>query len=189
MLRGSTASRRGAGALHVGALAALFPMSFSRLSPDRYVRPGVRDERNRYFVRLSSLVDASKPPRTPSHRNVTALLGTLALQGGPISWVSTHRVHHAHSDQEDDPHHPALPALPGPISSGCFFPKPTAEKHAAEYDRASTDLTADPYYVFLDAISCSCSWLALLLCAFGGWSWIIWGIFVRSCWSTTSHGL
>ncbi len=35
---------------------------------------------------------------------IAGLLGTLALQGGPISWVATHRVHHAHSDEDDDPH-------------------------------------------------------------------------------------
>src|SRR5215510_2061054 len=32
--------------------------------------------------------------------------GTLALEGGPIQWVTTHRIHHAHADREDDPHTP-----------------------------------------------------------------------------------
>lgn len=32
--------------------------------------------------------------------------GTLALEGGPIFWVATHRVHHQHSDREGDPHTP-----------------------------------------------------------------------------------
>ena len=32
--------------------------------------------------------------------------GTLALEGGPIFWVATHRVHHQNSDQEGDPHTP-----------------------------------------------------------------------------------
>jgi fatty-acid desaturase len=35
-----------------------------------------------------------------------AVCGTLTLEGGPIFWVSTHRVHHQHSDQEGDPHTP-----------------------------------------------------------------------------------
>ena len=35
-----------------------------------------------------------------------AICATLALEGGPIFWVSTHRVHHQHSDQEGDPHTP-----------------------------------------------------------------------------------
>ena len=34
----------------------------------------------------------------------TAILGTLALQGGPIDWIATHRAHHAHTDKEGDPH-------------------------------------------------------------------------------------
>jgi len=32
--------------------------------------------------------------------------GTLALEGGPIFWVATHRIHHQHSDKEGDPHTP-----------------------------------------------------------------------------------
>ena len=30
--------------------------------------------------------------------------GSLALQGGPVKWVATHRVHHAYSDRPSDPH-------------------------------------------------------------------------------------
>ncbi len=31
---------------------------------------------------------------------------TLALEGGPIFWVATHRIHHQHSDDDGDPHTP-----------------------------------------------------------------------------------
>ena len=31
---------------------------------------------------------------------------TLALEGGPIFWVATHRIHHQYSDQDGDPHSP-----------------------------------------------------------------------------------
>src|SRR4030088_3420894 len=31
---------------------------------------------------------------------------TLALEGGPIFWVATHRIHHQFSDDEVDPHAP-----------------------------------------------------------------------------------
>src|SRR5262245_51461434 len=34
------------------------------------------------------------------------ICGMLALEGGPINWVVTHRIHHAHSDREGDPHSP-----------------------------------------------------------------------------------
>src|SRR4030095_7242838 len=32
------------------------------------------------------------------------LCGALALEGGPVFWVSTHRLHHQSSDREGDPH-------------------------------------------------------------------------------------
>ena len=32
--------------------------------------------------------------------------GLLALEGGAINWVVTHRIHHAHTDIEGDPHTP-----------------------------------------------------------------------------------
>ena len=31
---------------------------------------------------------------------------TLALEGGPIFWVATHRIHHQHSDDDGNPHTP-----------------------------------------------------------------------------------
>lgn len=37
---------------------------------------------------------------------VLTCFGCLALQGGPITWVATHRLHHKESDAEDDPHTP-----------------------------------------------------------------------------------
>jgi stearoyl-CoA desaturase (Delta-9 desaturase) len=35
-----------------------------------------------------------------------AILGSLAVQGSVIQWVSDHRKHHAHTDEEGDPHSP-----------------------------------------------------------------------------------
>ena len=35
-----------------------------------------------------------------------AVCGTLALQSGPIQWVTTHRIHHAYTETENDPHSP-----------------------------------------------------------------------------------
>jgi stearoyl-CoA desaturase (delta-9 desaturase) len=39
-------------------------------------------------------------------RGVLAALGSAAVEGPVIEWVSQHRMHHAHSDQEGDPHSP-----------------------------------------------------------------------------------
>jgi stearoyl-CoA desaturase (delta-9 desaturase) len=39
-------------------------------------------------------------------RGVLAALGSAAVEGPVIEWVSQHRMHHAHSDREGDPHSP-----------------------------------------------------------------------------------
>jgi fatty-acid desaturase len=39
-------------------------------------------------------------------KRALATIGTLAGEGGPISWTANHRKHHAFSDQEGDPHSP-----------------------------------------------------------------------------------
>jgi stearoyl-CoA desaturase (delta-9 desaturase) len=105
-------------------------------------------------------------------------LGVLALQGGPIAWVATHRRHHARSDKEGDPHgmdrgfwwaHVGWLYLPNPA-------RPTI----AEQRRLAPDLSADPFYRFLDKTAAL--WqiaLAAVLFAIGGWSLVVWGIFAR----------
>lgn len=44
----------------------------------------------------------------PWVRNTWAVLGSLAIEGGPLEWVADHRRHHAHSDTDGDPHSPHL---------------------------------------------------------------------------------
>jgi fatty-acid desaturase len=63
-------------------------------------------------VDSGSVWDITGSTRTGSYRvplileYFFALFGTLALQGGPIFWVGTHRIHHKKSDQRGDPHSP-----------------------------------------------------------------------------------
>jgi stearoyl-CoA desaturase (delta-9 desaturase) len=38
-----------------------------------------------------------------------AVLGSCALQGSLVSWVTTHRRHHQYSDRPGDPHSPVMP--------------------------------------------------------------------------------
>jgi stearoyl-CoA desaturase (delta-9 desaturase) len=46
-------------------------------------------------------------------RAALAVLGSMAVEGPVIEWVSTHRKHHSYSDQPGDPHSPHLDELPG----------------------------------------------------------------------------
>jgi stearoyl-CoA desaturase (Delta-9 desaturase) len=43
---------------------------------------------------------------SPAVERTFAVLGSLAVQGSVIQWVSDHRKHHAHTDEEGDPHSP-----------------------------------------------------------------------------------
>jgi stearoyl-CoA desaturase (delta-9 desaturase) len=108
----------------------------------------------------------------------TAILGTLALQGGPIDWIATHRAHHAHTDKEGDPHDIHRGLL---WSHFEWLYKPNdAMLSPAEQLRLAPDLAGDRFYQFLEKTYLL--WTILLgvaLLAIGGWSWLIWGIFVR----------
>jgi stearoyl-CoA desaturase (delta-9 desaturase) len=46
-------------------------------------------------------------------RAVFAVLGSMAVEGSVIEWVSTHRKHHAFSDRSGDPHSPHADRAPG----------------------------------------------------------------------------
>jgi fatty-acid desaturase len=107
-----------------------------------------------------------------------AVLGTLALEGGPIQWVATHRIHHAHTDREGDPHD-ARRGLFWSHFEWLYRPneaRPTAEERV----RYAPDLVSQPFYRFLDAAHVPLQIaLGVMLFALGGWSWLIWGVFVR----------
>ena len=104
--------------------------------------------------------------------------GTLALEGGPIQWVTTHRIHHAHTDKTGDPHTPrdgGWWAHVGWILRGS----------AHDYDQATLehyapDLIKNRYYVWLNRYYyVPLIVLSLSLLAFGGFDVMLWGVFLR----------
>jgi stearoyl-CoA desaturase (delta-9 desaturase) len=107
-----------------------------------------------------------------------AVCGTLALEGGPIQWVATHRIHHAHTDGPGDPHTPrdgGWWAHIGWIVGG------TAQDHdRATLERYAPDMIKDRFYVALNRFYyVPTIVLALTLFAFGGWGVLLWGIALR----------
>lgn len=101
-----------------------------------------------------------------------------SAQAGPAVWVAIHRQHHANSDQEEDPHN----ARHGFWWSHMgWMLKLTPRRLDHEFTRRlARDVLEDPFYAFLDRwFFLLCFATMLLLYTVGGWSWVIWGVFVR----------
>jgi stearoyl-CoA desaturase (delta-9 desaturase) len=104
--------------------------------------------------------------------------GLLALEGGAINWVVTHRIHHANTDEIGDPHTPRDGrwwAHMGWILRG------TAQQHDDEVmQRYAPDLMKDRVHVFLNNfyfVPLIVSGVGLL--ALGGWPFLFIGVFLR----------
>ncbi len=125
--------------------------------------------------------------RTLSHRSVRlrkpveyfmALLGMLAFQGDPITWVATHRVHHANSDREGDPHS-TRKGFSWAHVEWLFKPNPNIPK-TEDFAKYCPDLWNEPFYRVLFHLHLPMQFaFAALLFAAGGWPFVVWGIFVR----------
>jgi stearoyl-CoA desaturase (delta-9 desaturase) len=107
-----------------------------------------------------------------------AVCGTLALEGGPIFWVGTHRIHHQKSDQPGDPHSPR----DGGWWAHVLWMILGQANHAntALMSRYAPDLAKDRFYVWLN----NYHWvpltvLGLVLLAVGGVPVVLWAIFLR----------
>jgi fatty-acid desaturase len=110
---------------------------------------------------------------------VLATCATLAVQAGPITWVTTHRIHHAFTDQERDPHSPRHGTYWSHI--GWIF-RGTAQAHPMSVmQRYSPDLLRDPYLRFLDNYYyLTAIVVGGILFAIGGWTMVVWAIILRT---------
>jgi stearoyl-CoA desaturase (delta-9 desaturase) len=87
---------------------------------------------------------------TRAVRATLAVLGSMALEGPVIKWVSNHRMHHTFTDEPGDPHSPHVTGGSGIVGAvrglwhahaGWMF-GPSARRAAP--DRYAPDLLADP---------------------------------------------
>jgi stearoyl-CoA desaturase (delta-9 desaturase) len=174
-------------AFHVGAIAALFFFSWKNLIVAAVM----------YFFAINVGIGMAYH-RLLTHRGykvpkwleyfLTAC-GTMALEGGPIFWVATHRVHHQNSDHDGDPHTPqdgTWWAHAGWILSGRALHSETAL-----LGRYAPDLTRDRVQVWLSKYH----WLPLTVAGIlqavlgaalspghrvvGAIGMVLWGTFLR----------
>lgn len=107
-----------------------------------------------------------------------AIIASLACQGGPVSWVGAHRLHHSRSDMLGDPHSPREGFFWSHM--GWCVTRNKIIDDFETYSKHAPDLAKDPVHVFLDRVHILWTFLlAAGLYAWGGWSFVVWGIFVR----------
>lgn len=109
-----------------------------------------------------------------------AVLGALALQGGPIFWVAGHRLHHAFTEDEIKDPYSARRGFWWSHMLWMLYPQPEFFEYDC-YQRYAPDLARDPVYRWLNRYFLVLQLpLAALLYVLGGWPMVIWGIFVRA---------
>jgi stearoyl-CoA desaturase (delta-9 desaturase) len=164
------------GLFHIGAVAALFMFSWHALAVALFL-----------FWMCTGLGISMGYHRLHTHRSYQvplaieyffAVCGTLTLEGGPIFWVSTHRIHHQKSDLPGDPHSPRDGGWWAHM--GWLLVGDTKHGDTALMSKYAPDLTKDRFYVWLDRFH----WvpmivLGILLFALGGVSLVLWGVCLR----------
>lgn len=107
-------------------------------------------------------------------RGLFLIAGSMAFEGQPIAWVSTHIVHHTYSDEEGDPHSP-LDGFWHAHLGWLFSPKNFADPKIV-----APHLLQDRTLVFVDKYVHIWMLLALLIpFLLGGFSGLLWGGAVR----------
>ena len=107
------------------------------------------------------------------------VFATLALEGGPIFWVATHRIHHKYSDHEGDPHSP----IDGKwwAHMGWILMGKSMHHDTSTLARYVPDLAKDKFHVWITKYHyVPMIVLGVALLAIGGWKFVLWGIFFRT---------
>jgi len=162
---------------HVGAIASLFFFTWKALFVAMFL----------WWV-SGSLGIGMGYHRLLTHRGyrtpkwveyVLTTCATLALEGGPIFWVATHRIHHQHSDQEGDPHTP----LDGKwwAHMGWILMGKSMHHDTTTLARYVPDLAKSKFHVWITKYHyVPIVVLGLILLAVGGLPFLMWGIFMRT---------
>jgi sn-1 stearoyl-lipid 9-desaturase len=109
-------------------------------------------------------------------------LGTLGMQAGAITWVTTHRLHHSFTDSDTDPHSATKGIWWSHI--GWIFKGAAQQNDEATHRKYSPDLMKDKVHVFMNKYyTVPTVVLAIIFFAIGGMPLVFWGIFLRTVWA------
>lgn len=107
---------------------------------------------------------------------VLAVVGTTAVQKGPLWWAAHHRQHHKYTDQEGDIHSPVTDGFwwshIGWVISNKY--DPTDFKGIKDFARYPELRWINKYHL-IPAIA-----LAVVCFLLGGWQWLVWGFVIST---------
>jgi fatty-acid desaturase len=117
--------------------------------------------------------------RTPKWvEYVLTIFAASAMEGGPLLWVATHRTHHQFVDAEGDPHSPRDGKWWS--HAGWILVGNALRQDASALERYVPDLAQDKFHVWMTEYHfVPTVVLGILLFAFGGWPFLLWGVFLR----------
>ncbi len=163
------------GTVHIGAMFALLPSNFSWTAVGltiflHWITGGLG-----ITLGLHRLV-THRSFQTPKWLEyLLVFFGSLACEGGVIEWVGLHRYHHLCTEQELDLHSSAR-GFWWSHMIWILYEVP-AKSHM---DRYIKDIADDPFYQFLEKNYLPIQiTLAIGLYLIGGWSFVVWGVFLR----------
>lgn len=176
-------------AIHLGALAAVFPYFFSWAGLALCLLLIWATASLGVSLSYHRMLSHRSWRAKPWLRNALTWLACLALEMGPIGWSATHRQHHRESDHEDDPHSPLVSFIWAHFA-WLFYTHPVIDNEEAK--RALVpDLYNDRAMRFFER-SYFVHWIGLALLTmgigylFGGLqlalSLFVWGSLVRTVW-------
>lgn len=162
---------------HVGAVAALFMFSWKAMAVALAL----------WWV-AESLGIGIGYHRLLTHRGYKTpklveyfltICATLALQGGPIGWVATHRLHHQNSDKEGDPHSPRDGGFWAHM--GWIITGDAIHNKSTELLPYVPELRKDRFHIWISRWHwVPLAILAVVLFLAGGWPFVFWGLFLRT---------
>jgi stearoyl-CoA desaturase (delta-9 desaturase) len=105
-----------------------------------------------------------------------ALVGTMAMQKGPLWWAAHHRRHHKFTDNEGDLHSPAMQGFWWSHIGWVI-----SRKYEETDWNAIQDFAKYPELRWLNKWHMIPGIVLAAACFFvGGWSWLVWGFFVST---------
>lgn len=107
------------------------------------------------------------------------ICAVLAVEGGPLLWVATHRTHHQFPDMDGDPHSPRDGKWWAHV--GWILVGDALRQDAASLDRYVPDLQEDKFHVWITEYHFVPPLiLGIALYLIGGLPFLLWGTFLRT---------